>query len=202
MAEPIELEGRDARIGQYIRDMGEQNRCVRIDYTRYDGDSSVRVVEPYQFLHHNGNLMVCCWQVDPDNGGDNWRNFRIDRMNGVDDGGSHYTPRRSVQLRTASEFGMDVEPTGSLVTVNNYYQHIWNAMADGKLVNNEKEFAASVATGLSPNQVRAVHAQIFRDVLQECLLDGEIDWRESEHLAKVRRFLKKLGWAPGDKENL
>jgi hypothetical protein len=134
--------------------------------------------------------------VRPECDGEGWRTFRIDRILAVGDAGCHYTPRRAVQLSQAREFVSDYEPTGSLSVVNEYCQQLWNAVADGRLVADERDDLSAIAEKLSATQVRAVHAQVFRDALQECLVDGELSEGEVDYLAKVRRLLKRLGWAP------
>jgi hypothetical protein len=191
------LSSRDRQTLDYIRRSGASQRCVLIDYEKLGGERSRRVVEPYLFQHSGDNLMVCCWQVNPDCGEDDaWRNFRIDRITAVADGGVAYTPRRAVNLAEAREFAMDVQPGGTLDSVNEYFSHVWAAMGDARFTVVERDRAAELAARLSPAQVRAVHAQLLRDALQECLLDGEITDYEMEFLEKARRFLKRVGWVP------
>jgi hypothetical protein len=72
-------------------------------------------------LHHNGNLMVSCWQVAPDCDCDGWRTFRVDRICALADGDAAYVPRRVVDLTQASEFVSDFQPPAPLDAVNEYF---------------------------------------------------------------------------------
>lgn len=178
--------------------LGNARRCAAISYIKQTGEYSERVIEPYTFQRSGPNLMILSFQVDPAIVDDtSWRNFRIDRINRLSDAGCAFAPRRAVDLSPdhAREFSMDYEPGGPLATMNEYMIFIGSALLDGKFTNAERGQAASLASRLSPNQVRAVHAQAMKDALQECLLDGEISEVEAEYLSKVRRFLKRVGWA-------
>jgi hypothetical protein len=59
-------------------------------------------------------------------------------------------------------------------------------IADGKVSARDRERAELMGSRLSPNQMRAVHAQLFRDALQECLINGEITVAKAVYLAKLR----------------
>lgn len=193
------LSADDQRKLDYLCEMGRVSRRVGIHYQKYGGEQSRRIVEPHQLQRNGDALMVVCWQFDPDIGGsDGWRNFRVDRVLSVGDGGSHFTPRCTLNLdvQTARQFSMDYVPGGSCLEMNVYYEFVGAAMADRKFTADERVRAEELAARLSPAQVRAVHAQTMRDVLQECLMDGEISDTEADYLESVRRFLKRVGWAP------
>jgi hypothetical protein len=91
---------------------------------------------------------------------------------------------------------MDFQPPASLDAVNEYFTLAWNVISDGKVSAREREQAELMGSKLAPNQMRAVHAQLFRDALQECLIDGEITDAEAEYLTKLRKWLARIGWAP------
>lgn len=62
---------------------------VRFDYTTRDGQTTRRQVEPYRVLHLRGRWYLTAF--DPDR--DDWRNFRLDRLDAKRPAGARFTPR-------------------------------------------------------------------------------------------------------------
>lgn len=54
------------------------------------------------------------------------------------------------------------------------------------------------ASGMKPEQVRAVHASVFSWVMDQYAIDGWVDDQERDYLRQLTDCLRKLGWAPGD----
>lgn len=62
---------------------------VRFDYTSRDGRTARRQVEPYRVLHLGGRWYLTAF--DPDR--DDWRSFRLDRLEVKKPAGARFTPR-------------------------------------------------------------------------------------------------------------
>lgn len=187
-----------------LQQLGESQRLAVIDYQKPGAlELTRRWVEPYQLQHTDSALMVLCWQVDPQTmERTSWRNFRIDRMRGVWDGGRVFVPRMPVTLHHGESRAFRFGHQGELSAVNDYFQFLETAMLDGKISQRELGRAEELGRLLSVDQVRAVHAQIFAGILREVLIDGMLDDREAAYLVTVRKMLKKLGYSPGEKDSL
>ena len=62
---------------------------VRFDYRRSDGESSRRIVEPYHLVTAGRRWYLVAW----DGQRDDWRTFRLDRIQEPRSVSSHFTPR-------------------------------------------------------------------------------------------------------------
>jgi predicted DNA-binding transcriptional regulator YafY len=63
---------------------------VRLDYRRGDGASTRRLVEPPQLVTAGRRWYLVAW----DQGRDDWRTFRLDRLQAPRPVGSHFAPRQ------------------------------------------------------------------------------------------------------------
>ena len=178
-------------------------RTALIHYLKPGEDRfTERHIEPYRLQETgSGNLMVQCWQLNPiilDH--HKWRNFRLDRIIRIADGGSTFTPRCAVTICDgevrAFEWGHD--PAQTLGPAAEYFQYIEQSMLDGRITPDEIKRARELALPLSVDQRRGMHAQIFSNVLQEVLQDSDVSEKEARYLSGVREFLSVLGWAPGE----
>jgi hypothetical protein len=143
--------------------------------------------------------MIVCWQLAPKvEDRMPWRHFRVDRIISVRDGGSTFTPRAPVTLHTGevSDFQFGHQPLIGLGPRQEYLDHMESAMVDGVFDQEEYDQAKVLASRLSQAEVRGVHGQVFLNIMQEVLADGEISDREASYLASVRKILVLLGWAP------
>jgi len=62
---------------------------LRFDYQSKDGAATSREVEPHRLVHTGRRWYLAAW----DNGRENWRTFRVDRIQPRIQAGRHFTPR-------------------------------------------------------------------------------------------------------------
>ena len=187
-------------LGELIG-LARRQRVALLEYLKPgEHDSTERHVEPYRLQESAGeNLMVQCWQIKPSTGDRcKWRNFRIDRIVGVRDAGVGFKPRCPVTLADGevTDFKWGHEPAQSLGAGAAYFKFIETAMLDGKITGDELYRAREMARGIPVDELRGLHAQVFRNVLDEVLQDTAVSDREVRYLSGVRQFLSALGWAP------
>ena len=164
----------------------------------FDAEASVRVIEPYDLQQHCGNLMVRAWQVDPDvSRTDAWRNFRIDRILAVSDSRQPFKPRCRQRMLDGevSDWKMEEEsfPTDPIEI---YEKSVNDALRDRRVSKEELEAIKRARRGLSDPEMRAVHARVYADALNELANDDDVDSVEMKYAKDLRQFLEHLGWAP------
>jgi predicted DNA-binding transcriptional regulator YafY len=74
---------------------------LRFDYRAHSGTASRRSVEPYRLVHHRQRWYLVAWDLDRDD----WRTFRVDRLEPRSPTGPRFTPR---QLPTDEEIAARV----------------------------------------------------------------------------------------------
>ncbi|MGW4532075.1 helix-turn-helix transcriptional regulator [Nocardia sp. NPDC004340] len=62
---------------------------LRFDYRTHGGAASRRSVEPYRLVNHRQRWYLLAWDLDRDD----WRTFRVDRMDPRTPAGPRFTPR-------------------------------------------------------------------------------------------------------------
>jgi predicted DNA-binding transcriptional regulator YafY len=62
---------------------------LRFDYRAHAGTASRRSVEPYRLVHHRQRWYLVAWDLDRDD----WRTFRVDRVEPRSPTGPRFTPR-------------------------------------------------------------------------------------------------------------
>jgi predicted DNA-binding transcriptional regulator YafY len=62
---------------------------LRFDYRTHSGTASRRSVEPYRLVHHRQRWYLVAWDLDRDD----WRTFRVDRVEPRPPTGPRFTPR-------------------------------------------------------------------------------------------------------------
>lgn len=72
-------------IGAACRD----RERLRFDYSDHSGSSSRRTVEPYRLVNHGRRWYLLAW----DTGREDWRTFRVDRINPKSPTGPRFAPR-------------------------------------------------------------------------------------------------------------
>ena len=176
----------------------EKNHLVEIEY-RKPGEARpmARIVEPYGLQSVRGKRLVRCWQVDPDPLGDAWRSFRAGRIVGAREINKEFEPREPITLTHGKITTLTHEPeTTEESPSRRYYTYLEAAMLDGRITKEEMHEARRIAEPLDRNHLRAAHAHVYRDVLDELLIDGRLDDAEEDYLRRVSVFLHRLGWVP------
>lgn len=202
------------KVLEALQFLAKDNKVAAIVYRKPTEDAPTRRhIEPYELQYSQENLIALCWQLQPRcfDTPHSWRCFRIDRIVEVFDIQQTFAPRRAVTIHTgeAEQFVFNEKPVAEPMAkptpiggpapgpvVNQYFEYIESALLDGKADVSEREAAHELARRLSIEQIRAVHAQLYMNILRECLIDAKIDFAEEEYLRKVRRSLKSLGWEP------
>jgi len=78
------------------------NEEVRFDYQRRDGEESRRLVQPHQLVSAGRRWYLVAWDVRRDD----WRSFRVDRMDTPSLAGARFAPR-TLPAEDAATFVMD-----------------------------------------------------------------------------------------------
>ncbi|MBK9119144.1 MAG: WYL domain-containing protein [Phycisphaerales bacterium] len=178
-------------------ELAELRRMVRLTYRRSLSAlrPDRRIVEPYSFAHHFNDIVLRCYQHEPEAG---WRFLRLARIDAVEDGGQAFQPRRRIHLPT-EEFLPEAPATSSPWTpeLRAYRDLIYDALADGKLTEEERLSAQQFALerGILLSQLRFVHAAVFHECLGLILEDGEVEDDERAQLRFLHRVLTALGWS-------
>jgi predicted DNA-binding transcriptional regulator YafY len=69
---------------------------LRFDYQNHDGTTSRRTTEPHRLVHTGRRWYLVAWDLDRDD----WRTFRLDRLEPRIPTGPRFTPRQVPDLRT------------------------------------------------------------------------------------------------------
>lgn len=154
-----------------------------------------RIVEPYSFTQGKQDVMVKCFQLEPEAG---WRFFMIHRIEKVCDTGRLFEPRAKISMQQVI-----VDPTYEQLDVWNtamkhYRNLVSDAMADGRVTEEERLEADRFARDnkLSTAQRRFVHASLFHRCLGAILEDERIDDEELAQLQFLSKVLTSMGWCP------
>jgi hypothetical protein len=208
---------------EQIAALAGRRRLARLSYRRPgEGAAAHYVVEPYRIQRTGGGPSVHAWQVSPqpDGRADGWRDFRLDRITEVADGGATFVPRMPVELGGAGGVGgaggagagggtgdaaaghgsyfhgWGERQIAAMGPAEDYFRQVETSMLDAKVTPEEMELARSLGDRVGPHERKAVHARVYANVLHEVLQDGKIMHREELYLKQVREFLEQLGWAP------
>jgi len=177
-------------------ELSGQKRKTALSYKRHGNDvSERRVVEAYNLTNGKGDLLVRCFQVEPDEG---WRFFSISRIESVDDAGDSFVPR--VPLSLAS---IEIDPRmqesfsrGPTTPEKQYEALIVDAMTDG--VVTEEEFGAIAKfvadSNLSDEDRMLVHAKLMHECLGAIIEDNAVEPAERELITFLHKTLARLGW--------
>lgn len=83
-------------------------------------------------------------------------------------------------------------------SLKDYWRELCAALSDLDLTESELNQVKAAARGLSPGQIRALHARAFGNILAQVGADRVVDDREADTLFRLQRCLRTLGWTPGD----
>ena len=196
--------------------LARDRRVVRLGYRRPgEARPAEYLVEPYRLHRPSGGALLHAWQASPPpqaEGRSPWRDFRLDRIASVADGGHAFEPRTTVtlpgdvaaatagppdalQTQAASPASLwSDERIGDVSPADAYFRQLESAMLDGQVTPDEMTLARDLAAGLDPAQRNAVHARVLAAVLNEIAQDGRVSHREEIYLGQVRELLGQLGW--------
>ncbi|NUQ61370.1 MAG: hypothetical protein HUU20_02710 [Pirellulales bacterium] len=81
-----------------------------------------------------------------------------------------------------------------------YWDAIRTVVADLEITDREVAYVLGEQNrlGLTPDQIRSVHAKAFASVIAQFAEDRSVDDRESRKLQRLHQCLSRLGWAPGE----
>lgn len=159
------------------------------------GDDRPRLVEPYNITPGQRDLMLRCYQIQPDEG---WRFFMVRKIKGVQDGGEPFQPRVKVTISPRDiriEGPADDRPPES-DRVAAYRTMVSDALADDAVTKEEfdqiRRFVAS--SGLTNSEMQFVHASLFHSCLGAIIEDGCVDANERAQIRFLHKVLRALGW--------
>lgn len=182
-----------------LAELGGGNRLASLRYRKSfrGGNTLTRLIEPYSFSRGQEDVMLRCYQLEPDEG---WRFFAVNKISQVTDGGGSFKPRTSVKL-SIDAAGAAVNDqaiwTDDLLA---YSELVSGALADDRVTSEEREEIEQFAKdrSLTIERRRFVHAALFYRCLSAVLDDGVIDAQERAQLKFLDRVLSSLGWSITD----
>jgi predicted DNA-binding transcriptional regulator YafY len=181
-----------------IVNLAKANRTTRISYHRMGHHQPAsRIIEPYHLIQHGNALMVHAWQLEPTITDPCWKNFRLDRITEVTNGGQEFSPRCKVTIAdTNVDQIIDVHVKRRNDPADRYRQFLLGAASNHRLSEDEMHRATDLARKLTESQIKLVHSQVYAEVLSDIVLDHQVSENEEHFLVNLRSFMQKLGWAP------
>jgi len=180
-------------------ELGSNRRLAALYYRKRTASKELprRLVEPYNFTQGHEDVMVRCYQIEPEEG---WRFFLLHKIDHVTDAGAIFNPRRQIHLDTRELDLTHEERRYWTPELQTYRDLVCDALADEKVTKAERlEIEAyAMNNGLSLQQLRFVHASIFHRCLGAIIEDGEVDADERLQLSFLNRVLHALGWSVTD----
>jgi len=79
----------DPKVLTAIAGTCRDHQRLRFDYRDHDGSATVRTVEPHRLVHSRGRWYLLGWDVERED----WRTFRVDRVEPRIPTGPRFTPR-------------------------------------------------------------------------------------------------------------
>jgi hypothetical protein len=185
-----------------LRDYGSRYLCVEIAYKK-TGESwtTTRIVEPYSITFTQSEaLIVLTRQIEPYVGHPGWRNFRLDRIVSVKNTSRHFKPFIPVTILDCPEPFVynetpDAQPSEPSYSEKYFFQ-LEAALQDGNLTKHEFECMKILQGPLLASEVKALHAQLYANTIDDIVADGKLTQAEEDYLQNVRVFLGQLGWCP------
>ena len=158
-----------------LTELGTSKRLAAVRYRKSfrGGNSLVRLIEPYTFTRGEQDIMLRCYQLEPDAG---WRFFAVNKISQVSD---------------------EAVWTEDLLA---YSELVSGALADDRVTREERDEIEEFSKEHSLNieRRRFVHAALFHRCLGAVLDDGVIDAQERAQLKFLDRVLSSLGWSITD----
>ncbi|HEX7009045.1 MAG TPA: WYL domain-containing protein [Phycisphaeraceae bacterium] len=171
-----------------LAQLAHQRRLAKLVYQRPAlTDLRPRWVEPYSLAEGRSTLLVLCYQVRPEQTA-GWKNFRIDRIISVEDGGRTFLPRAPITL-SPDQVVRRAKPFAD------YAQRLEEIAIKGRFTQRDFDELYPLAQKMPPRQLRWLHADLLRDVLEEVLIDDVLTDSDARYLHRLSAFLKRLGWS-------
>lgn len=184
---------------EFLVELASRQRAAYLYYRKGATSAALkkRVVEAYKFTQGKQDMMVRCFQTEPEEG---WRFFMLHKIERVEDSGRSFEPRAKITLDTgviADDYGVSDAWSDP---VQEYRNMVCAALADGVVTPFEKALLGQFKSDnkLTLDQVRYVHGSIFHRCLGAILEDGVIDNAELKELAWLQSVFHELGWSVGD----
>lgn len=181
--------------------LAEKRRVAELHYRKHltNTEPVPRLVEPYNFTRGQQDVILRCYQLEPDPG---WRFFMIHKIDRIEDGGTDYQPRVRVMLDMDHAQGESIDQPGQSWSdrVRRYRDLVSDAMADGVITREELAQIDQLKrdSGLSAEERDYVHAALFHRCLGAIVEDGEVTRPEKEQIQFLKKVLEKLGWGVVD----
>ena len=182
-----------------LSELGTSKRLAAVRYRKSfrGGNSLVRLIEPYSFTRGERDIMLRCYQIEPDEG---WRFFAVNKISQVSDGGGSFKPRTAINLqldRDGAALSDEAVWTEDLLA---YSELVSGALADDRVTREERDEIEEFSKehSLTIERRRFVHAALFHRCLDTVLDDGVIDAQERAQLKFLDRVLSSLGWSITD----
>ncbi len=176
---------------QRLAELAQVGRTARIGYQKAAEPPKLRLVEPYSLQQGNLEILIRCYQLDPEEG---WRSFKHSKIRSVEDGGSTFHPRRRIA------FSCEIKTTsgGRPGYADEYSDFLCGCLADlcispeelAELRRLQQEF------GLTSLHIRKIHLDIFMCALKHVDDDATVDDAEEEYLRRMRECLTLAGYCP------
>lgn len=180
-----------------LAEFGSQRRVVEVHYRKHltNAEPVPRLVEPYNFTYGPQDVILRCYQLEPDQG---WRFFMVHKIDRVEDGGQPFEPRVRVALELEPPDGNGTEQRSSAQSkrVRDYRDLVLDAIADGKVTADERAAIEAFIreSELSHEERDFVHAALFHRCLGAIIEDGEITRQERDQIQFLQQVLTRLGW--------
>lgn len=158
-----------------------------------------RLVEAYTVTQGKQDLMVRCFQREPEEG---WRFFMVHKIDRVHDTGRTFRPRTRLSLETG-EIEQRYERDDLWSDARAAYRDlVSDALADGTVSVEERLLIDGLvqAQGLTTSDIRFVHTSIYHRCLAVILEDGRIDEQELAQLHFLNAVFRSLGWSPASQD--
>lgn len=110
-------------------------------------------------------------------------------------------PPPDIELRPRSTVSAaDREALSRVRRRATYSQALIDALEDFQLSESDHADLQRVRAecGITPGEVRAVHASVYASILRLFVEDHFLSHEEAERLAAVEDAMRRLGWTPGD----
>jgi predicted DNA-binding transcriptional regulator YafY len=214
----------ERRVLESLVDFTRKRRLVKLTYVKLgEITHTIRVVEVYHLLEASTGLLVYCAQVNPQPDDRPWRNFRLDRIIAVEDGGNTYSARmptsidqgelrnfwtvkdqeESGQTPTGDSLSINLSATKGEVTlktgpthVDRYVSSFLEKLDDSKLQARDRSELGTLAANLKKAQVKVAHARILAHLLDDLASDGDISAADNRLIKRVMSAMYEIGWAP------